>query len=35
MKNTDQYITVNGKKAKLKIKQNGKWVEYVPVIHAK
>lgn len=30
----NQYLTVNGKKAKLKIYQNGQWVEYAPVIHA-
>lgn len=34
MENVDQYITIDGKKAKLKVKQDGKWVEYTPVIHA-
>ena len=28
------YITVNGKKAKLKVMRDGKWVEYIPVIDA-
>jgi rRNA maturation endonuclease Nob1 len=35
MKNIDQYITINGKKAKLKVMQNGEWVEYAPVTHSK
>ena len=35
MENIASYITVNGKKAKLKVKHNGTWVEYAPVIHAK
>ena len=35
MKDIDQFVTINGKKAKLKVMQNGEWVQYAPVIYAK
>lgn len=35
MKDVDKYVTINGKKAKLKVRQNGEWVQYAPVIHSK
>jgi Zn finger protein HypA/HybF involved in hydrogenase expression len=35
MKDVDQYVTINGKKAKLKVSQNGEWVQYAPIIHSK
>lgn len=37
MENKDQnlYVTTDVKKAKLKIRQNGVWVQYAPVIYAK
>jgi rRNA maturation endonuclease Nob1 len=35
MTDTNQYVTIDGKKAKLMVRQNGEWVEYTPVVHAK
>ena len=34
MESRDQYITINGKKAKLKVMRDGKWVEYAPFVYA-
>ena len=35
MKDVDQYVTINGKKAKLMVRQNGEWVQYALVTHSK
>ena len=35
MEDENLYVSIDGKKAKLKVIQNGEWVEYKPAIRAK